>query len=162
MRKSFRVAACTLLLLLALCGVSLSQDKVEEPPPPLPTVDPFDSFGKLSWEDEQARLDNFAVAISTTPDWIGQIIVYAGRKSCAGEAQARAIRMKKYLLERRGIAWNRIIWRDAGHLEKPHVVFWLASPGNLLPPPAHHPASPDAKDVQIINCKSKEPGRRKQ
>ena len=160
--KCFRVTACSLLLMLALSVTSLSQDKGDDAPPPAPpTSDPFDSFGKLSWEDEQARLDNFAVALINTPGWIGQIIIHAGRKSCAGEARARGTRMKQYLVERRNIEPERVIWRDDGYLEEGHVVLWIASPDNLLPPRNSNSISLTAKDVQIVNCKSKKQRRKK-
>jgi hypothetical protein len=156
MMKTFRVLACSLLLLLTLCVSSRPQDQQDaSTPPPTPTGDPFDSFGKLCWEDEHARLDNFAVALMNTPDGIGQIIIYAGRKSCAGTAQARAMRMKKYLVERHNIEWNRVIWHDAGFLEEPYVVFWLAQRERLLPLPVPRAGTLSPTDAQVINCKPK-------
>src|ERR1043165_3773873 len=53
---------------------------------------PFDSYGDLSWEDEKAHLDNFAIALQNDPGATGYIIVYAGRRSCVGEAKDRALR----------------------------------------------------------------------
>jgi hypothetical protein len=161
MMKCFCVAARFLLLTLALCCASQAQDNQDASPPPPLNVDPFDSFNKLSWEEEQARLDNLAVALLNEPGLIGQIIIYAGRKSCAGEAQARAMRMKKYLIERRGVEANRVIWRDAGYFEKPYVVFWLARPGYLLPLPSSRSDTLSPTEAQIINCKSKKQRRKK-
>ncbi|HEX8422441.1 MAG TPA: hypothetical protein VF634_03475 [Pyrinomonadaceae bacterium] len=160
MMKCFCVAARSLLLMLALCFASQAQDHRDTSPPP-PNVDPFDAFNELSREDEQARLDNLAVALLNAPGWMGQIIIYAGRKSCAGAAQARAMRMKKYLAERRGVESNRIIWRDAGYFEKPYVVFWLARPGHLRPLPFSRSDTLSPAEAQIINCKSKKQRRKK-
>lgn len=159
--KYFRATVCSLLMACAGSISCLAQDAVDSSTPPALIVDPFDSFNKISLEDEQARLDSFAVALMTTPDWVGQIIIYAGRKSCAGEAQARAIRMKKYLVERRGIEWNRVMWRDAGLLEKPYVVFWLARRDYLLPPPVSRADTLSPTEAQIINCKAKRQRRKK-
>ena len=63
----------------------------------------FDSYGNISWEDEKAHLDNFAIALQQDQDLIGYIIVYAGRCACVGEAKDRALRAKKYVVETRGI-----------------------------------------------------------
>jgi len=68
----------------------------------------FDSYGDLSWEDEKAHLDNFAIALQNDSDSIGYIIVYAGRRSCIGEAKDRALRAKKYLVQTRAIEASRI------------------------------------------------------
>jgi hypothetical protein len=55
---------------------------------------PFDSYGNLCFEDEKARLDNFAITLEQNPNFIGYIVVYAGNESCAGEAQFRGNRAK--------------------------------------------------------------------
>ena len=69
---------------------------------------PFDSYGNICFEDEKARLDNFAIALQQNPEWIGYIVVYAGNESCAGEAQYRATELSNELSEealRRSEAW---------------------------------------------------------
>jgi hypothetical protein len=113
----------------------------------------FDSYGNISWEDEKAHLDNFAIALQQDPNLIGNIIVYAGRRSCANEARDRALRAKKYVTETRGIQASRIKWLDGGYREKLTVI--------LQPVPSGAPeltASPTLKssEVRIIkNCKPK-------
>jgi hypothetical protein len=79
----------------------------------------FDDYRRICWEDEQARLDNFAVALQNAErTTIGHIIVYDGKRACRGEAIARAIRAKKYLVEYRKIEANRIVWRWGGYLDE--------------------------------------------
>jgi len=113
----------------------------------------FDSYGNISWEDEKAHLDNFAIALQQDPNLIGYIIVYAGRRACVGEAKDRALRAKKYVVETRGIQESRIKWIDGGYREELIVI--------LQPAPRGAPeltASPTLKpsDVRIIkNCKPK-------
>jgi len=113
----------------------------------------FDSYGDISWEDEKAHLDNFAIALQHDPDTIGYIIVYAGRRACDGESKDRARRATKYLVETRGIPVSRIKRIDGGYREELRV--------NLQPVPRGAPklkASPTLmrSEVQIIkNCKSK-------
>jgi hypothetical protein len=113
----------------------------------------FDSYGDLSWEDEKAHLDNFAIALQHDPDSIGYIIVYAGRRACVGEGKDHALRAKKYVVETRGIQESRIKLIDGGYREELTVI--------LQPAPRGAPeltASPTLKpsEVRIIkNCKPK-------
>ena len=112
----------------------------------------FDSYGNISWEDETAHLDNFAIALQNDPDSIGYIIIYGGRRSCIGEAKDRALRAKKYLVQTRVIEESRIKLIDGGYREKLTVI--------LQPAPRAAPkitASPTLKpsEVQIKNCKLK-------
>ncbi len=119
----------------------------------------FDSYGNLSWEDEKAHLDNFAIALQHDPNLIGYIIVYAGRRACVGEAKDRALRAKKYVVETRGIQESRIKWIDGGYREELTVI--------LQPIPRGAPeliASPTLKptEVQIIkSCRPKTSKRKK-
>jgi hypothetical protein len=112
----------------------------------------FDSYGDISWENEKAHLDNFAIALYDQ-DLVGIIIVYAGRRSCANEARDRAIRAKKYVTETRGIEPNRIKWIDGGYCETLTVI--------LQPVPSAAPkltASPTLKPSEVRvdkNCKLK-------
>ena|SRR5688572_11304221 len=111
----------------------------------------FDSYGNISWEDEKAHLDNFAIALQQDPNLIGYIMVYAGRSACVGKARDRALRAKMYLVETRGISQPRIKWLDGGYREELTVI--------LQPLPSGVPeltASPTLKpsEVRIIkNCK---------
>jgi hypothetical protein len=113
----------------------------------------FDSYGNISWENEKARLDNFAVALQQDSNLTGNIVIYAGKRSCANEAKDRALRAKKYVVETRGIHESRVKWVDGGYREELTVI--------LQPVPCGAPeltASPTLKpsEVRIIrNCKPK-------
>ena len=74
----------------------------------------FDDYGDLCWEDEKAHLDNFAIALQQNPRFVGHIVVYAGQRSCEGEAMYRANRAKKWVVSR-GVKPDRIIVRDGGY-----------------------------------------------
>jgi hypothetical protein len=79
----------------------------------------FDEYGRICWEDEKARLDNFAIQLQNTDrTTLGHIIVYDGKRACRGEAVARAIRAKKYLVEYRGVPAERIVWRWGGYVNE--------------------------------------------
>jgi hypothetical protein len=104
----------------------------------------FDSYGNLSWENEKAHLDNFAIALEQERDLVGIIIVYAGRRSCANEARDRAVRAKNYVAQTRGIEPNRIKWIDGGYRETVTVI--------LQPMPSGAPeltASPTLKPSEV-------------
>jgi hypothetical protein len=113
----------------------------------------FDSYGNISWENEKARLDNFAIALQQDSNLTGNIVIYAGKRSCANEAKDRALRAKKYVVETRGIHESRVKWVDGGYREELTVI--------LQPVPCGAPeltASPTLKpsEVRIIrNCKPK-------
>jgi len=112
---------------------------------------PFDEYGNICWEDEKVHLDNFAIALQQNPDLVGYIVVYAGRRSCAGEAHARAERAKRWVVKR-GIAADRLIIRDGEYRES---VTTILQP---LPKGKQFPLFPtvDAKDVEVItDCKDK-------
>ena len=116
----------------------------------------FDSYGALSWKDEKAHLDNFAIALQHDPDSIGYIMVYAGRQSCVGEAKNRALRAKNYLVQTRAVEASRIKLIDGGYREELTVILQPAPRGapELAVSPTLKPS-----EVKIKKCK---PARRKQ
>lgn len=64
----------------------------------------FDEYGTICWENEKARLDNFAIQLlNENPTTLGHLIVYDGQRACRGEAVGRAMRAKKYLVEYRKV-----------------------------------------------------------
>lgn len=75
---------------------------------------PFDRYGDISFEDEKARLDNFAIQLSNEPLATGQILMYAGQTTFEHETTERLARAKSYLVNVRGIDRNRILTLDCG------------------------------------------------
>ena len=119
----------------------------------------FDDYSDIPWADETGRLDNFAIALQHDPKLIGYIIVYAGQRACVGEAEDRARRAKKYLVETRGIQESRVKRIDGGYREELTVILQPVPPGA-----PELTASPTVKptDVQLIkNCKPKVPKRKR-
>lgn len=116
---------------------------------------PFDEYGQIKWEDEQARLDNFAIQLTNDPNSIGYIFFYDGNNMCPGEAEARAIRAKRYVVEYRGVPWNRVIWRNDGYLDEFLISLALAGGGVLTSNP-FHAVSTDAKTRHVIGrCRAR-------
>src|SRR5262245_27902282 len=100
-----------------------------------PVNSPFDEYGAICWEDEKARLDNFAIALqNSNRTTLGHIIVYDGKRACRGEAIARAIRAKKYLVEYRKVEADRILWRWGGYQSEINTTL-VISPGGASPWP---------------------------
>lgn len=91
-----------------------------------------DDYGAISWENEKARLDSYARQLQHKKHLIGYIFVFAANGGCPGEAQARAIRAKRYLVEHRGVPWNRVIWRVESYRQDLTTMTELFPPGTDL------------------------------
>jgi hypothetical protein len=90
----------------------------------------FDEYGNIRFNDEKARLDNFAVQLQQEPGATGYIIGYG---SCDAEGQARASRAKDYLVNTRGVDAGRIMVVDGGCLPELQVQLWIAPQGATPP-----------------------------
>jgi len=96
----------------------------------------FDEYSDLPFEDEKARLDNFAIHLrQSEPKSVGYIIVYAGRRARVGEAKTRAERAKRYLVNVVGIASKRIVTIDGGHREQLETELYAVPPDLSAPTP---------------------------
>lgn len=103
MRSSYSMKALFFAALLFLTPFSLSRPHAEPP-----DVFWLDKYGNIAWEDEKARLDNFAIQLMHDANEIGYFYVRSGRVSCRGEAQARAVRAKNYMIRVRNADGNRM------------------------------------------------------
>jgi hypothetical protein len=117
----FNIAATLLSLVLLLPSVTPNSGLV------VPDT-AFDMYGTIPWEDEKARLDNFAFQLEHWKNRIGYIFAVEAVGGCPGEAQARAIRAKNYLVEHRGVANNRLIWKVACCNEELNTTLLLVPP----------------------------------
>ena len=116
----------------------------------------FDAFGDIRFIDAQARLDNFAFQVSnmTEPDrnWRGYIIVYAGRRSYAGEAQFKAACYKNYLVRVRKMDPRSLFAVDGGFRDQFEVDLYIGR-GDEYPPMLEPTVSP--QKAQVINRRLK-------
>ncbi|MFN2516098.1 MAG: hypothetical protein ABR556_07770 [Pyrinomonadaceae bacterium] len=92
----------------------------------------FDEYGDIKFNDEKARLDNYAIQLQNQPGAQGYIVAYG---SCAGEAQARADRAKDYLVNNRQIDAGRLETIDGGCRSDLAVELWIV-PSGATPPAA--------------------------
>jgi hypothetical protein len=120
-------------------------------PPRPPTK--FDEYGDIRFNDEKARLDNYAIQLQNDPTAQGYIIAYG---NCAGAAQARADRAKDYLVNTRGIDAGRLTTIDGGCRADLTVELWLVPSGAT--PPA---ASTDNIISPCPECRRPAPRRRR-
>jgi hypothetical protein len=97
---------------------------------PAPIAERFDEYGNIRFNDEKARLDNFAIRLQQDPTAGATIIVYG---SCAGEAQQRGDRAKDYLVNTRGIEAGRITVVDGGCRADLTVQLWIVPSGATAP-----------------------------
>jgi len=112
----------------------------------------FDEYGNIRFNDEKARLDNFAIQLQNEPTAQGYIIGYG---SCDAEGQTRANRAKDYLVNTRGIDGSRLIVIDGGCMPELKVELWIRPSG------ATEPAADTAGAVSPCpDCKKKPPYRR--
>jgi hypothetical protein len=92
----------------------------------------FDEYGNIRFNDEKARLDNYAIQLQNDPTSSATILVYG---SCEGEAQQRGDRAKDYLVNTRGIEAGRITVVDGGCRSDLTVQLWIVPQGATAPAP---------------------------
>ncbi len=99
----------------------------------------FDSYGPIKYNDEKARLDNFAIELQREPDAKGYLIAYRGhtdpdignigteKNIVVGDvcASYRLERARAYLVNDRKIAQERFILIDGGSRRQSSVQLWL-------------------------------------
>jgi hypothetical protein len=90
----------------------------------------FDTYGNIRFNDEKARLDNFAIQLQNEPTSQGYIIGYG---SCDAEGLTRANRAKDYLVNTRGIDAGRLVTVDAGCLPELQIQLWVVPQGATPP-----------------------------
>jgi len=112
------------------CTRTASASTPIEGPPPVSRK--FDEYGNIRFNDEKARLDNFAIQLQNEPTAQGYIIGYG---TCDAEGQTRANRAKDYLVNTRGIDGGRLVVVDGGCMPELKVELWVA-PSGATPPSA--------------------------
>ena len=128
------------LIKLAMLSVLISPTFFSKGSGGITHLQKFDEFSDLNCEGEMARLDNFAIQLQNQPEAKGVIIFFGGktfrgRLPKRGEAEARAARLKPYLVRRRGIPTTQVIVINGGYAEEWRVELWIIPPGASLPTP---------------------------
>jgi hypothetical protein len=110
------------------CNATSSCTTGVQPPPKNPLK--FDEYGNIRFNDEKARLDNYAIQLQNDPTSTATIIVYG---TCQGEGQQRGDRAKDYLVNTRGIEAGRITVVDGGCRADLTVQLWIVPSGSTAP-----------------------------
>ena len=110
------------------CSATCTTQLPEQPKPKL-----FDEIGDVRFNDEKARLDNFAIQLQNEPGSVGYILVYPGRRSRPGDAQRRADRAKDYLVSTRGLSPTRLATLVGGQRDALTIQLWVV-PAGAEPP----------------------------
>jgi hypothetical protein len=114
----------------------------------------FDQWGDIRLNDEKAHLEKLAIQAKEWPLSTIYFVIHAGQIACVGEAKARGIRAKNYLV-RRGISSDRIVWTDGGWRKAVSVQVWIWPPELGKPKvPADVNLKPNAVKLEK-NCKIK-------
>ena len=100
--------------------------------PPLACGLVFDSYGEIKFEDEKARLDNFAIQLSNEPLFSGYIFMSAGQKTYENEATEHLDRIKSYLVNVRDIDANRVVTLNCGFTQDLTIRLRLVPFGSTL------------------------------
>jgi hypothetical protein len=121
----------------ASCAQMNSVDTIiRRPPPPkeIPPI-PIDEFDSVSFDDEKARFDNFAVQLLNRPDSQGYLIVYQGTGKSAMSAERASRRALNYLTKNKGIDPRRISITSGGFRAKTGFEIWIIPAGAGYPTP---------------------------
>jgi hypothetical protein len=104
----------------------------------------------MSWEEEEKRLEAFAVQLKKQPQMIGYIYVREAQISCGGYALSHAIGVTRYLIQNYEVPWNRVSWKDLGYGNGFEVSLWLFPAGQ---PPLYVPEyQPESNNTFIEDC----------
>ena len=101
--------------------------------PPEVECKPFDQFPSVAFDDDKARFDNLAIELQNAPDSQAYIIIYAGRTSRVGQADALGKRTLDYLTNQRGVDARRITIVNGGYRESDFIEIWVCPPGAKNP-----------------------------
>lgn len=123
----------------------------------------WDEFGNIPFEDAQARLDNFVIQLfnlnEENSQWRGYIVVYAGSRAYAGEAQFKAACYRNYLVRFRRMDPAKLFAADGGFREEASVELYL-QPADFYPPllvPTVSPTKVKIINRRLRNCSQRSP-----
>lgn len=93
----------------------------------------FDEFPPIAYNDEKARLDNYAIELQNDPAATAYVIVYPGLKGRAGEQQRQTTRLVDYLVNSRGISAQRIVTLYGPTRDVLLIELWICPQGAKPP-----------------------------
>lgn len=89
----------------------------------------FDEFPAIAYNDEKARLDNYAIELQNDPTATAYVIVYPGPRGRPGDVQKQTTRLVDYLVNSRGINAQRIVTLVGPARDELMIELWLCPQG---------------------------------
>ena len=132
-----------------LAGSTPSQE-----PRPVDGGPRWSEHGNVRWSDERSLLDNLAAQFRKSRNQVIYFLIYAGIDSCKDEARLRALRARKYLVQRHSIPPRSIRWRDGGFRTELSFEIWLLRQDQPLPESSTFLTIDPAAVKSQRNCKS--------
>jgi hypothetical protein len=128
------LAGQTLTATLSMGGYNLDCTATCSVQFPVPvTCKKFDEFPAIAYNDEKARLDNYAIELQNDPGSTAYVIVYPGPRGRPGEVQKHTTRVVDYLVNSRGINAQRIVTLVGPSRDELMVELWLCPQGAKPP-----------------------------
>jgi hypothetical protein len=93
----------------------------------------FDEFPAIAYNDEKARLDNYAIELQNDPTATAYVIVYPGQRGRPGDVQRHTSRVVDYLVNSRGVSGQRIVTIVGPQRDVLLVELWLCPQGATPP-----------------------------
>ena len=122
-------------LALCICMSPAMRGQEQSKPGRIVAPDKFDQWGDVPFDNEKVHLDRITRQTKEWPLSIVYVVIHAGQTACVGEAKARGIRAKNYLVGR-GVSSNRVVWIDAGWQKTLGVEVWIWPPELGKPTPS--------------------------
>lgn len=146
------ILTISILFLLLITPAIPPPARADDSPATLDTFRKFDEYGDIRFSHEKARLDNVAIELLSDPKMVVYLWIYSGKRSCRGQVRARGARAKAHLVNRRGIAADRVVWKNAGYRQEFTVEVWVWPRG--VREPTFSPTV-DPSEVLVVDCSSK-------
>jgi hypothetical protein len=118
----------------------------------------FDSYGRLTTDDEAAHLDLFEEQLRTHPELRGYLVGYNQPTIAPGVFLRRLYGDQRYLVEARGLTPDRIAVVDGGYRSMFTFELWLVRNDQVLPaptatsPPRESAGARELFDEECLEC----------
>jgi len=93
----------------------------------------FDEYGQITFNNEKARLDNYAAQLNHFAESTGYIVFYPASRKSLSKTQIRAQRAKSYLVQVRAVRPDRIVIIQGGCRRALTIELYLL-PTTVAPP----------------------------
>jgi hypothetical protein len=93
----------------------------------------FDEFPAIAYNDEKARLDNYAIELQNDPTSTAYVIVYPGQRGRASDVPRHTSRIVDYMVNSRGVGTERIVTLVGPPRDTLLVELWLCPQGAKPP-----------------------------